>query len=218
MAAVLTSETTLIVDSIELKVRAALSPGQPLLTVIVPLADTEAEPKALLSTFPEEFEVIQVRGGTRAIGMNRAATIARGKHLWFVHADTILDKDAVDALRTRLNGEDAIFYFSLCFDGGFLMRITELGVRFRSRFFKLPFGDQALCLSAPLFESLGRYNEAAMIGEDLLLVRRAHRADVPVRAVAAVIQSSARKYLKHGWLKTTWQHLRWTLRLALKRD
>jgi GT2 family glycosyltransferase len=218
MRTFLASQQVVIDDPIGLHVRAPLSHQKPALSVIIPLADTEAEPIALLAKLPERFEVILVRGGNRASGMNRAAAVAQGPHLWFVHADTVLDIDAIDALEARMKIEEAIFYFSLRFDGGFLMRLTELGVGFRSRVLKLPFGDQALCLSAGLFRTLGQYDETASIGEDLLLVRRAQRAGIPIRAIGATVQTSARKYSKYGWFKTTWQHLRWTLRLALRQS
>lgn len=214
----LASQFAEIDDSIELDVRASSTKLQPALSVIIPLADTEVEPKDLLAKLPEHFEIILVRGGNRASGMNKAASVAKGQHLWFLHADTILGPNAVEALEARVMTEEAVLYFSLRFDGGPLMRITELGVSFRSSVLKLPFGDQALCLSAALFQTLGRYDETTAIGEDLLLVRRAQRAGVPIRSVGATVQTSARKYRKHGWLKTTLQHLSWTVRLAFRRS
>lgn len=203
--------------SIDIAVRQAASGGDPVLvSVIVPLAPNEPEPNALLAMLPDSFEVLLVRGGTRASSMNAAASRASGRHLWFIHADTAMAPGAVSALLDRLKQPSAaLHYFDLRFDHGGLMRITELGVRFRSRILGIPFGDQALCLPAAMFQSLGRYDETVAYGEDHRLVRRAHKAGLPVRPVGATVSTSARKYREQGWLRTTSRHLWLTLRQSL---
>lgn len=186
--------------------------GDVIVTVIVPLAQSDAEPAAMLATLPRTFEIILARGGTRASSMNQAAAVATGRHLWFVHADTTLGIDAVPALLGGLKDTGAVLrYFDLRFDGGTLMRLTELGVFIRSRLLQLPFGDQALCIPAATFRDLGGYDETAAYGEDHLLVRRARRAGIPVRPTGATITTSARKYRDNGWLRTTLKHCQRTL-------
>jgi hypothetical protein len=185
---------------------------EPMVSVIVPLASGEAEPRDLIALLPQDFEIILARGGTRATSMNEAAAIVKGRYLWFIHADTILAPDAVRALQRLLPREDAILYFDLRFDSGLLMRLTELCVHFRSRVLGLPFGDQALCLSRQTFSTLGAYDERVIHGEDHLLVRKAHRAGIAVAPVGATLVTSARKYRRNGWFRTTWQHLCLTLR------
>lgn len=189
---------------------------EPMVSVIVPLASEEAEPQGLIALLPQDFEIILARGGTRATSMNGAAAIAKGRYLWFIHADTILASDAVRALQRRLPREDAILYFDLRFDAGLLMRLTEMGVHFRSRVLGLPFGDQALCLSRDTFSRLGAYDERTIHGEDHLLVRKAHRAGIAVEPVGATLVTSARKYRRHGWFRTTLLHLCLTLRQTVR--
>lgn len=203
---------------IELDIRPPLI-GDPAVsvTVIVPLAAGEAEPNDLLAALPRSFEIVLARGGTRASSMNEAARVARGRHLWFVHADTTLGVDAVAALLAGLAGApSALHYFDLLFDGGPMMRLTEWGVCFRSRVLRLPFGDQALCIPAATFQKLGGYDETTACGEDLLLVRRAHRKRIAILPVGASIRTSARKYARHGWFRTTLRHLRLTVQLAIR--
>lgn len=197
---------------VALEVRRHGSRGCVPVSVIIPLSAGEPEPLRLLSILPETFEVILARGGTRATSMNQAAAIAKGQHLWFVHADTVLGTRAIAALETRLSQNDAMFYFDLRFDGGALMWLTEMGVFIRSRLLQLPFGDQALCLSRNNFWALGGYDEHALRGEDHLLVRKAHRTGLAVQSVSVSILTSARKYRREGWFRTTWQHLRLTFR------
>lgn len=205
-------------DAVTLDVRSPeSSPDGVLVSVVIPLAEHEAVPEALLATLPKTFEIILARGGTRASSMNHAASIARGRHLWFVHADTTLGADAVPKLLERLQEQTAALrYFDLRFDGGALMRLTEGGVSFRSRVIGLPFGDQALCLPAATFHALGGYDETAANGEDHHLVRDARRAGLAIQPVGATITTSARKYRDKGWFRTTFMHLRLTLLQSLR--
>lgn len=193
------------------------SPDGGFVSVIIPLAEHEAVPEALLTSLSKSFEIILARGGTRASSMNQAASVAIGRHLWFVHADTTLSAEAVPMLLEQLHEQPgALRYFDLRFDGGTLMRLTEGGVSFRSRVFGLPFGDQALCLPAAMFTSLGGYDETAAHGEDHQLVRDARRAGFPIQPVGATITTSARKYREKGWFRTTFMHLRLTLLQSLR--
>ncbi len=206
-------------EAIRLTVRPAeAAPASVVVSAIIPLSESEAEPDDLLASLPRDFEIILARGGTRASCMNLAAGTARGRYLWFIHADTVLSAEAVPALLHCIAKEPGgLVYFNLRFDFGGLMRLTELGVWFRSRCLGLPFGDQALCLPAATFRALGGFDEAAISGEDHLLVRKAHGAGVPVSPAGASLVTSARKYRRNGWLRTTWTHLRLTVRQSFPR-
>jgi hypothetical protein len=184
-------------------------------SVIVPLPAGTPAPVALFNQLPADFEIILARGGTRASSMNAGAARATAGHLWFIHADTLLGPDAVSRLREAAKTQrDQISYCDVHFDGGGMMRLTDLGVLFRSRILGLPFGDQALAMPAALFSRLGGYREDAPYGEDHLLVWRAHQVGVPVRPIGAVVGTSALKYRTKGWLRMTLRHLRLTIRQA----
>jgi hypothetical protein len=184
-------------------------------SVIIPLPAGAPLPAALAEHLPADFEIIVARGGTRASAMNAGAALATAEHLWFVHADTVLGRDAVTRLREVAESRpEAIGYCDVRFDGGSVMRLTDLGVLFRSRVLGLPFGDQALAMPAALFDRLGGYREDAAYGEDHLLVWQAHRIGVPVRPLGAVVGTSAIKYTTNGWLRMTLRHLGMTIRQA----
>jgi hypothetical protein len=203
-------------DPIVLDIRPPAEGGAPFVSIVVPLAPGEPAPEALIRLLPAGFETIFASGGSRASSMNRAAHAARGAHLWFVHADTIFSEAEASALLEAVQeGARALWWFDLRFDGGWPMRITERGVAFRSRVLGLPFGDQALCLPAAAFRSLGGYDEAAPYGEDHLLVWSAHHAGLPVRPIGMAVTTSARKYRDRGWARTTAAHLVMTLLQAL---
>jgi hypothetical protein len=146
----------------------------------------------------------------RAAQMNFAAAQSnKADYLWFVHADTRIGGDAIAALAAAFaSGGGFVYYFDLRFyDGGFfLMRLIELGVRLRCALFKNPFGDQALCLPRDAFAALGGYDETAAYGEDHALVIKARKRGVALRRLPAAVKTSARKYQKHGWLRTVLRH------------
>lgn len=154
----------------------------------------------------------------RAHQMNAGASASSGMYLWFLHCDSRLDFKAINALDQALVAHPlAIHYFDLKFldDGPAATRFNELGVRFRSRWLGLPFGDQGLCLSRDMFNRLGRFDEEARFGEDHLLIWAAHRRGIAVRGVRASIATSGRKYAAGGWLRTTALHLWRTCRQGL---
>jgi hypothetical protein len=204
------------VDDITLHVRLAEPPGQDtLVSVIVPLPADAPMPVALMEQLPADFEIVLAQGGTRASAMNAGAARSTGAFLWFVHADTTLAPSTVERLReVAATHRNEIGYCDVRFDGGGIMRLTDLGILFRSRVMALPFGDQALALPAAVFQSLGGYCEDVCYGEDHLLVWRAHQLGVSVRPMHAVVGTSAVKYRTKGWLRTTLRHLTMTLRQA----
>lgn len=149
----------------------------------------------------------------RATQQNAGAASARGDLLWFVHADSRLPAATLAAALQFAAGH-ALGYCELRFraDGPVLVRLNAWGAHWRSRLFRLPFGDQGLLLPRAVFESLGGFDPAVVVGEDHALVAAARRAGVPVVPLGATIETSARRYAEHGWLRTTARH--WALTLA----
>lgn len=153
----------------------------------------------------------------RAGQLNAGARAARGRTLCFLHADSRLGDAALRALAGIDLDSDTIRYFDLRFhDGPPLMALNRLGARLRSRWLRLPFGDQGLCLSRALFARLGDFDERLACGEDHDLVWRARRLGVVIAPLRASLSTSARKYAERGWWRTTSQHLRLTAEQARK--
>jgi hypothetical protein len=152
----------------------------------------------------------------RASQQNLGARASARPMLWFLHADSGVDAACVAAARDfAARGADELGYFALRFvDGGALMRINEWGVRYRCRWFGLPFGDQGFLISRATFEALGGFDERRRYGEDMALVQLAKRRSIVLRVLPATLGTSARKYRQQGWLRTTWRHLWSTATLA----
>ncbi len=113
-------------------------------------------------------------------------------------------------------GSDALGWFRLAFrdDGPRLTALNAAGANWRARWLELPFGDQGLVLPHHCFEALGGFDEEAPCGEDHLLVWAARHAGLPLHCIPAVLETSARKYARHGWLQTTLRHTWLTLAQA----
>ena len=153
----------------------------------------------------------------RARQLNAGTRAASRDYLWLLHADSRFAPDTVPALHAALRAApDALHYFDLAFlpDGPRMMSLNALGVRIRSRWLGMPFGDQGLCIRRATFDALGGFDERATYGEDHLFVWRARRAGIALRPTGGTLLTSARRYVDRGWLRTTLRHVWLTARQA----
>ena len=93
----------------------------------------------------------------RSFQLNRGAQEACGDFLWFLHADSQLERsDFVKLCESLRDDPEALHYFTLIFlgDGPFLTCLNEWGARMRSEALHMPFGDQGFCLKRETFWSL----------------------------------------------------------------
>ena len=107
-----------------------------------------------------------------------------------------------------------MYYFSLKFEDGRILRLNSLGANLRSRLFSLPYGDQGFCLSKELFLRIGGFPENVKYGEDLYFVLKTKRLGIPIINIPNYLITSSRKYLNNGWFITTLLH-QWRLILIL---
>lgn len=174
-------------------------------SIIIPLAPAETEQSKLLDDLKNvQTEIICSSEYSRAKSMNAGALKTANDFLWFLHADSRLDQDALVKLEQSLSkNPNNLHYFDLAFDGGGLPSINALGANMRSRFLGIPFGDQGFCLSKTNFDKIGGFPEDCSIAEDLLFLWKARRLGIQPNRIPATITTSARKYKKRGWLKLT---------------
>ena len=153
----------------------------------------------------------------RARQLNTGARWAKFEFLWFLHCDSKVEKLAINKLRASLeNSPEAVHYFKLKFlkDGPWMTAANGVGVWFRSRLLRLPFGDQGFCMHRDVYRELGGFCEKASYGEDHLFVWMVHRRGVKLHCVNAILYTSARRYRSNGWLRTTSRHVILTVRQA----
>ncbi|HEY9671279.1 MAG TPA: TIGR04283 family arsenosugar biosynthesis glycosyltransferase [Waterburya sp.] len=149
-----------------------------------------------------EFKVISAAAG-RARQMNAGAAIATGDILLFLHADTQLPPNFDTLVRQALQSPDTIAgAFELRIDANLRgLRLIEKIVNMRSRFFSLPYGDQAIFLKATTFYEFGGFPELPIMEDFELMVclRRQGRITIAPSSVL----TSGRRWQRLGVVKTT---------------
>ena len=200
---------------------------QPILSIIIPVLNEATIIQSILSRLQDDvgIEIIVVDGGSqdntfelaqaegvkvllapqkgRARQMNEGAAIATGDILLFLHADTELPSDYLNLVKDTLAQPYAIAgAFELAIDGdGKFLRWVEIMVKWRSRWFSLPYGDQAIFLNRTVFEEMGGFTDLPIM-EDFELIQRLKKKGRIAIAPAAVLTSS-RRWQKLGVFKTT---------------
>ena len=174
-------------------------------SIIIPAAPGETAHERLLHDLqPFGVEIIVSSEGSRAKSLNAGAAKARNPFLWFLHADSrVSSKNIKDLTRALARRSNALHYFDLAYEEGGLVTLNAWGANIRSRLFGIPYGDQGFCVSKTLFEKIGDYPEDVPYGEDLLFVRKAKKAGIKLNRIPSKLETSARKYYQHGWLKLT---------------
>jgi rSAM/selenodomain-associated transferase 2 len=196
------------------------------ISIIVPTLNEEKDIKVAITSTEsgKDIEVIVVDGGSqdntvditqrlgikfvfsspgRACQMNVGALLATGNILLFLHADTILPLQFDDMVRDALEEPGVVAgAFNLRIDSSQLgLRLVEWGVRIRSHFFNLPYGDQAIFIKREVFEQVGGFPELPIM-EDFEMMRRLQRIG-RITIVQGAVLTSARRWLQKGVFKTT---------------
>jgi rSAM/selenodomain-associated transferase 2 len=197
-----------------------------LVSVVIPTLNEEANLPVTLRQLAEraDVELIVVDGGStdgsrevarrhtpyvflshpgRARQMNEGARHATGDILLFLHADTFLLPGAIDEIQRRIIADSAV-------GGAFDLRIDSPR-RFcslvaavasaRSRFLRLPYGDQGLFVWRQVFEAMGGFPEIPIM-EDIAFGRRLRRAG-RLTFLRSGLVTSARRWHANGVLRTT---------------
>jgi rSAM/selenodomain-associated transferase 2 len=207
------------------KARGAFPP-LPKFSIIIPVYNEAGVLGKTLSGLPKdmEAEVIVVDGGStdgsrevadifpwvrllktppsRGGQMNAGARAAQGKFLVFLHADTFLGPEQLDALgRAAADPGFAAGAFELRLTPPLsALRLIAWGANRRARFFGLPYGDQALALRRDLFEKLGGFSLRRPEDLDLVIRLRRHTR---IRILTPPAASSGRRWLEQGYFYTT---------------
>ena len=159
---------------------------------------------------------IIISNKTRAISLNEGARKTTSEYILFLHADSKIEDDTIGNLINyiKVHNEEGMYYFSLKFDKGKILRLNSIGANLRSFLFSLPYGDQGFCISRELFIKTGGFPENVNYGEDLYFVLKLKQMGIRILNNQNYIITSSRKYLNNGWLITTLQH-QWRLLLIL---
>ncbi|NEU72583.1 glycosyltransferase family 2 protein [Hassallia byssoidea VB512170] len=200
--------------------------GTAKISIIIPVLNEASNIEgAIASTQPStNIEVIVVDGGSqddtykiaddlnvtiissipgRAVQMNKGAIVAKGDILLFLHADTQLPSAFDVMIRTALQKSGTVAgAFALRIDAEVAsLRLVEWGVNMRSRFWQMPYGDQAIFLTKETFNKIGNFPELPFM-EDFEIMRRLKRIG-RITIIPVPVITSARRWLQKGICKTT---------------
>lgn len=153
----------------------------------------------------------------RGAQLRRGVAMAHGHRFVFIHADSRLAGGAELGwqLRRLPRGQAHCFRFKVddpqpCF------RVLERLVALRTTVLGLPYGDQGLVIDRHLYERCGGFRDLPLM-EDVDLVLRL-RAWGGVRQLPYSICTSARRWHRHGLLRTSVRNLILMLRWVRGED
>jgi len=147
----------------------------------------------------------------RARQLNAGAKAAQGRLLVFLHADSLLPDGFAADLEAAASAALAWGRFDVDIGGPQpLLRVVAVLMNLRSRLTGIATGDHAIFATRALFERCGGFPEQPLM-EDIAFCKAAKRLARP-RCLKTRVQTSGRRWLSHGVLRTVL--LMWRLRLA----
>lgn len=196
-----------------------------MVSVIIPVYNEEAAIEKALRSLPDtdELEVIVVDGGSadktvelarpfqvrivsasknRALQMNVGAGEANGETLLFLHADTILEEGALEAVQDCANTG----YVGGCFthkidSDRIIYRIIEASGNLRAKLFGVFYGDQGIFVRKDVFIKMGGFDDVRLF-EDVIFSKRLRR-EGKVRVLRKRAYCSPRRWEKQGVVRAT---------------
>ena len=149
-------------------------------------------------------KVIRTAKG-RGVQLRAGAGQATCDVLLFLHADSWLHSNAIGQLREHISRSRS----ARCY-GGFLQSIDDPRFRFRclekgnavrARWFRLPYGDQAIWVDRQTYDEVDGFAPVPLM-EDVIFARRAGRLCRPT-LLSGPVHLSARRWQENGVIHQT---------------
>tara|TARA_B110000238_G_scaffold155968_1_gene168677 strand:+ start:263 stop:955 length:693 start_codon:yes stop_codon:yes gene_type:complete len=121
--------------------------------------------------------------------------------IFFLHADSILQNNAIDEIAKFISVDENNYRaaaFKLKFNQKHLYAfcLSKI-VSFRSKYFKLPYGDQGLIISKTFYNKIGGF-KALPIMEDVEIIKNIGFKNI--RILDSYIITDSIRYKTQGWL------------------
>lgn len=151
-------------------------------------------------------------------GLQLATGASNSSQLWFlfVHADTKLNLYNVAEIKNFMKKKlyNKVAYFHLSFNSSSsLSKLTSIWANFRTKYFKLPYGDQCLLISKKYYEKLGGFKTIAVM-EDMDLMLRIPKNNKFF--FKTHVETSFQKYNINGFFKQSLTNIIKQIRFLLK--
>ncbi len=131
--------------------------------------------------------------------LNCGAAKAVGEVLLFLHADTRLPLSALQQISAALEDNGCIggaFDLGIAADSR-AFRIIEKIASWRSRFTRIPYGDQAIFIRADYFRQLGGFRNIPIM-EDVDLMQRIRKRKGKIKIIGDPVATSPRRWETEG--------------------
>jgi len=149
--------------------------------------------------------VVQCNPG-RGKQMNAGAALASGEVLLFLHADTQLPTDFRKHIWMAMQDDYTAGAFQLRIGAkNWMLRLVEFVANLRSRWFRLPYGDQAIFVRTSVFFQMNGFRQWPLM-EDYDFCQRLMKVG-RLKLAAACVTTSARRWQRLGVLRTTLTNL-----------
>lgn len=136
--------------------------------------------------------------------LNRGAEHAEGEILVFLHADTVIPENSLKLISEILSDSNinaGAFDAEIDSDNIFL-KIISRGALFRSRLFRVPFGDQTHFFDKEYFDRIGGYKNIPLF-EDVEIMKRIRKRKEIIHIFREKSKTSDRMWKKKGIIYTT---------------
>jgi rSAM/selenodomain-associated transferase 2 len=138
--------------------------------------------------------------GSRGARLHAAAGEARGETFLFVHSDSRVPEGALGLVRDAIRGGASAGAFSLGYeDAGPGLRWISAWANLRTRWLKMPFGDQGIFCRRDVYQRSGGFRDLP-ICDDVDFVRRLNRV-ARLRIFREKTVTSPRRYREQGNLR-----------------
>jgi len=153
----------------------------------------------------DSVQLLQCEKMSRAHQMNKGAALAKGKILYFVHADSIPPASFYEDILQAFNEGFQLGCYRFKLDSDSLMLAIN---SYFTRFDRIMCrgGDQTLFIRKTDFEALNGFNDSFRIMEEYDFILRA-RKQLKFKIIPKDVLVSARKYEENSYLRVNFANL-----------
>ena len=214
------------------------------ISIIIPTLNEEENIRKLLDNFKKlkgDFEVIFSDGGSldktldiikdfgnykiinsdrgRAKQLNNGAKESNNDILFFLHADSIIEENALIKIEDFIKNGNKAGCLKIKFDSKkILMNIFAVLSNLRVKYRNIAFGDQGIFIEKKFFEDIGMFEDIPLMEDYKLSIKL--KSICRIKYIDSYIISSSRRFEKNGIIKTAllMQKLQYMFRKGISID